>query len=495
MSLSDPSYIGFFAAVFVVFYLLPGGMARLVLLLVTSLAFYYKLSGLYISVLLSVAAIVYVGGLLVQRCTGAHTRQAIFLTALLTAVAPLIILKYLAFLCDSAGVEVPSLIAQLALPVGLSFFTFAALGYLIDVNLEIIRPEHNPLRLAVFVTFFPLITAGPIERGGRLLPQLDLALPFSSQRALAGLRLIFIGLVLKVLFADALAAPVATVFGAPESFLPLEKLIAVVIFPFNLYADFAGYSLIAIGCANMLGIDVQPNFRQPFLSPTIPEFWRTWHMSLSFWVRDYLFTPLRAHWRRTGQKGVIAATMLSFLIIGVWHGAGWPFVVLGLCFGTLAVGSLYTMKYRDAVYAALGVPPLMVRIIRAIITFFLVALVLVLFRASYFDDALQIYRDIFSLEMLNNVWTTIQFYLFHQGAGLEFHQAMPLDGTGTATNYWLDWGLIATIIAGDILVRNGITLARCPLPIQIVAYNVGLILIVYQWMSSSVAPPFLYYKF
>jgi len=138
---------------------------------------------------------------------------------------------------------------------------------------------------------------------------------------------------------------------------------------------------------------------------------------------------------------------------------------------------------------------LMVRIIRAIVTFILVALVLVLFRASYLDDALLIYRDIFSLEMLNNVWAAIQFYLFHQGAGVQFHQAMPLEGMGTVTNYWLDCGLIATIIAGDILVRNGITLTRCPLPIQIVAYNLGLALIVYQWMSTSVAPPFLYYKF
>src|SRR5258708_24681430 len=383
MSLSDPSYIGFFVVVFILFSLLPGGAARLVLLLAASLAFYYKLSGSYVSVLLLVAAITYAGALLLQRYPGGGHRRAIFWTALLAVIAPLVIFKYRAFLFESAGLAVPASIAQLALPIGLSFFTFVAIGYLIDVSLEVLTPERNPLRLGLFVSFFPLVTAGPIERGGRLLPQLDLASPLSSERALAGLRLIFIGLVLKVLIADPLAAPVAQVFGDPESSLPLEKFVAVIFFSFNLYADFAAYSLIAIGCAQMLGIDVQPNFRQPFLSPTIPEFWRTWHMSLSFWVRDYLFLPMRAYWRSTGHKGMIAATLLSFTILGVWHGAGWQFAIYGVAWGVLAVASLYTLRHRNALYAPLHVPPLLVCIIRPTITGLLVALVLLLFRANH----------------------------------------------------------------------------------------------------------------
>ena len=485
MSLSDPAYIGFFAVVFVLFYLLPGGTARLVLLLAASLAFYCNLAGVYVWVLLFVATTAYVGGLLLQQRVGKGSRL-VFVAALLVILAPLILFKYLGFLCDAVGITLPESIALLALPVGLSFFTFAATGYLIDVNLELLEAERNPLRLALFVTFFPLVTAGPIERGGRLLPQLDLALPLASERALAGLQLIFIGLVLKVLFADTLAAPVATVFGDPESSPPLEKFVAVVFFAFDLYADFAGYSLIAIGCAKMLGIEVQPNFRQPFLSPTIPEFWRTWHMSLSFWVRDYLFLPLRAHWRRAGHKGMIGATLLSFTILGVWHGAGWQFVFYGLAFGVLAVLSLYTIRYRDRAYAALGVPQPIVRIIRAIITFIVFALVLVLFRVSYLNDALLFYRDILSIDMLNNLWVTIKSGLFHHGEPLD----MPV-----VSAYWADWFLIAAIVAGDILVRNGYTLAKCPVSIQAIAYNVGLALIIYQWMSSSVAPPFLYYKF
>ncbi|HWB47779.1 MAG TPA: MBOAT family O-acyltransferase [Stellaceae bacterium] len=486
MSLSDPSFIGFFAAVFVLFYLLPGGTARLVLLLAASLGFYAYLSGAYLGVLLAVIAVTYAGGLALPSHVQGRRRQITFVAALLGILAPLVVFKYSAFLCQAIGFGTPHFVELLALPIGLSFFTFAAVGYLIDVNLDLAAPETNPLRLGLFVSFFPLVTAGPIERGGRLLPQFTFARPFSSDRALAGLRLIFIGLVLKVLFADTLAAPVAAVFGDPEGALPLEKFVAIVFFAFDLYADFAGYSLIAIGCANMLGIDVQPNFRQPFLSQGIPEFWRTWHMSLSFWVRDYLFLPLRAKWRRAGHRGMVAATVLSFTILGIWHGAGWQFAIYGSAFGVLAVASLYTLKYRDAVYARLGVPALAVRIIRAVITFILFALVLVLFRADYLDDALLFYRDIFSLGMLDNLWGVVAGGLFHHGAPLE----LPV-----VSAFWADWFLIAAIVAGDILVRNGYTLEKSPVWLQVVAYNVGLGAIVYQWMTSSVAPPFLYYKF
>jgi len=297
MSLSDPAFLGFFAVVFVLFYLLPGGTARLALLLAASLGFYFKLVGGYTAILLLVAAVAYLGALLLQRAPAGRWRTTSFVIALLTLLAPLVFFKYLGFLADAVSLSLPDSLADLALPVGLSFFTFAATGYLIDVYLGLLEGERNPLRLALFVSFFPLVTAGPIERGGRILPQLDLKRPMSAERSFEGLRLIFIGLVLKVLFANTLSAPVADIFGDPESALPLDKLVAIIFFAFDLYADFAGYSLIAIGCAKMLGIEIQPNFRQPFLSQSIPEFWRTWHISLSFWVRDYLFMPMRAKWR------------------------------------------------------------------------------------------------------------------------------------------------------------------------------------------------------
>ena len=183
---------------------------------------------------------------------------------------------------------------------------------------------------------------------------------------------------------------------------------------------------------------------------------------------------------------MVAATVISFTILGIWHGAGWQFVLYGFAFGVLAVGSLYTLKYRDAAYAWLGVPLPVVRVIRAIITFFLFALVLVLFQVNYLSDAWLFYRDIFSLSLLDNLWDGLRYALFHQGEAPN----LPL-----VTGYWADWFLIAAIVAGDLLARNGVTLWKCAKPIQAVAYNAGLAAIVYLWMSSSVAPPFLYYKF
>src|SRR5579862_4082272 len=186
MSLSDPAFLGFFAVVFVLFYLLPGGTARLALLLAASLGFYFKLVGGYTAILLLVAAVAYLGALLLQRAPAGRWRTTSFVIALLTLLAPLVFFKYLGFLADAVSLSLPDSLADLALPVGLSFFTFAATGYLIDVYLGLLEGERNPLRLALFVSFFPLVTAGPIERGGRILPQLDLKRPMSAERSFEG---------------------------------------------------------------------------------------------------------------------------------------------------------------------------------------------------------------------------------------------------------------------------------------------------------------------
>ena len=190
MSLSDPGYIGFLAAVFVLFYLLPAGMLRLALLVAASLGFYITLAQGYALILIMVVTVAFAGGTLLDRYPDSRRRRLIFVAVLVAAFAPLFFFKYLAFLFTALGRHPPSHLAKLALPVGISFFTFAAVGYLIDVYLTIIEPERNPMRLALFIAFFPLVTAGPIERGERILPQLALDLSFSSERALAGLRLI-----------------------------------------------------------------------------------------------------------------------------------------------------------------------------------------------------------------------------------------------------------------------------------------------------------------
>jgi alginate O-acetyltransferase complex protein AlgI len=491
MSLGDPQYLLFLGAAVIVFYLLRPGNMRIAWLLGASYLFYFELSRFYISILMLVTAIAFVGGLLLSHYRKAAHRGLLFSMFCIALLTPLIVFKYLAFLLGVAASLVaqpfsPSLLAVLAMPIGISFFTFAALGYLIDVYLDVIEPELSPLKFALFVAFFPLVTAGPIERGAGLLPQFDLATPFSSERALHGLRLIFIGLFLKVVCADRLLSGTSPMFDDPSAFIPVEKVLTMVQYAFYIYADFAGYSLIAIGSAALFGWRVRPNFQQPYLSTSIPEFWRNWHISLSSWVRDYLFMPLRMRMRRFREAGMVAALMISFLIIGLWHGAGWGFVLFGLMHGALAVASNYTLRTRDAAWSRAGVPAPAVQFWRTYFTFVLVMFTFVVFRANTLHDASVIYRDLLPDRVLHNAWQIAENQLLrpHRPSGFK-----------VITLRSSTWWIVAVIIIGDIAARKQMTLDKLPRALQFAAYNIGVLLIIYGWISAGGGQPFLYYRF
>jgi D-alanyl-lipoteichoic acid acyltransferase DltB (MBOAT superfamily) len=360
------------------------------------------------------------------------------------------------------------------------------LGYLIDIVLGISDPERRPLRFALFAGFFPLITAGPIERSEGLLPQLGLDITFSSEQALAGLRQIFWGLVLKLLFADALVDKANLIFRWPGRYIPLEELLGIIFFAFYVYADFSGYSLIAIGSAKMLGLEVRPNFRQPYLSTSVPDFWRNWHISLASWVRDYVFAPLRTSLRRSRNWGLVGAVVLSFAILGIWHGAGWNYLIFGLMHGLFVTGSIYTVGWRDKAWLRVGAPKSLVHVERVLVTFTLVLLTLVIYNSRSLGDALTIYSDLFSRTFLRNIGDGLSYLILGRGDPL-IMTAINLRDFG--------WWLIAMIVAGDILVRRGMTLDRCPRVVQFFAYNVGIALIGYHWMAAKAGQPFLYYKF
>jgi alginate O-acetyltransferase complex protein AlgI len=475
MSLSNPKYLLFLAIVVVLFYLLRPGRARGALLLIASYFFYFNLSSFYGLVLVVVTAVTYAAGILLSAHEHPWRRGVLLVGACVMVLAPLLAFKYLGFLLDVSA----SLLSfrsptasplTLMLPIGISFFTFAALGYVIDVYLEVVKAERRPLEIALFLALFPLVTAGPIERAGSLLPQFDFKTRFSSERAFAASRLVFLGLFLKVVCADNLVKPIDAIYAAPRDFIPVEKLFGVIHYMFYIYADFAGYSLIAIGSAMMLGLEVRPNFRQPFLSTTIPDFWRKWHMSLTSWVRDYFFTPMRMRWRRYPNLGLVAALMISFLIIGIWHGAGWGFALFGLMHGLLAVGSTYTLSIRTAAWARIGAPAAIVHINRIVWTFVLVMLTFVVYRANSISDAVHIYRDL----------------LFMRGDPTAFKVISFASWT---------WAIIALVIAGDIAVRNGLTLDKLPSLVQVVICSIGTVIIVYGWISNTAGQPFLYYRF
>lgn len=489
MPLSEPRYLLLLAAVCAAFYVLPKGRPRAAALLAASYMFYVNLSGLYALVLFFVTAVSYFGARFIAARKEPTRRGRLFAVCCAIVLAPLIILKYSGFLLSiGVGAIAPNapLLLGLVLPIGLSFFTFVALGYVIDVHLGVVEPEMRPIEFALFLAFFPLVTAGPIERAGSFLPQFDFHIPFQKERAFAAVRLIFYGMFLKVCLANSLLGPINTVLDGPRaSFVPEERVCALVYYMAYIYADFAGYSLIAIGSAKLFGLEVRANFQQPYLSTTIPDFWRRWHISLSSWVRDYLFTPMRMSWRRYRNLGFAAALMLSFLVIGIWHGAGWTFLLFGLMHGTFALASTYTLKFRDRIWQRMRTPAAVVEVWRIMCTNFLVLLTLIPYRAGTLGNAWPLYHDIFRLRFLHEVeYSIMQVIKF--GHYSDMHVITPTSWT---------WLIVAAILVSQLLERRQITLDRMPAILQIAAYNVGGALIVYGWIAYNAAAPFLYYRF
>ena len=482
MPLSDPLYLVFLLGVFLLFQALAPGAPRRWLLLIASYYFYLRLSGAYAVVLLFVTGVTFLGARALRQPALQKQGDLLFTVLALVILSPLLAFKYLAPFLEIAGGFVTALhrpeaaLAHLALPVGISFFTFVALGYLYDVYLEVIEPENEVCRLALLLAFFPLITAGPIERGS-FLSQFDFKSRFSAETALTGLRLILTGLVLKVIFADALSVPVNAVFDNPAKWPPLGLLIGVFDFAYFIYCDFAGYTLIALGSAKLFGLEVRPNFIQPFLSPTLPEFWRCWHISLSTWVRDYIFTPLRARWRRE-KWGMPAALFLSIFTIGIWHGAKWGYAVFGIMHATGMIVSSYTLKARDAYWKKIGVPEPLLYAARVVLTFSFVLMTYIFFRADTIHDALVFYRGIFSLELIGN--------------GVQvFAHTLKTNGPLFPATPWL---FILIVMAGDILARKKLLL-KFPVALQYIAYAWAVIAITAAWLDHYVAQAFVYNKF
>jgi len=372
------------------------------------------------------------------------------------------------------------------MPIGLSFYTFAALGYLADVALGVAAAERWPVRLALFCGFFPIVTSGPIPRTTRIMPQLDFNRLFTAERGMLAVTEILTGTAMKLWIADALGTTSAAVFADLAHSPPLEKFLATIFFAFQLYADFAGYSLIAIGSARLLGVDIPPNFRQPFLADSIPEFWRRWHISLLSWLRDYVYMPLYLSWREhLPRLASAAAIFVTLILVGIWHGAGWGFVVFGVVHGLLMIYGL-TLASRDRIWAWLKVPATLVLALRVPVTFCIVALTLVLIRARNLGEAVDIYGSIFSIRMLDNV---AGLFRAAPDPALAFRYIKP-------SEHGMDFVLIAALILGDLFARSEkLDFRALPAPARALFYTTCLMTALYQAISINAPKPFVYFQF
>lgn len=423
-----------------------------------SLGFYVNLDPGSWYVLVGVASIAYLGGLALSGLPNGGARRAVFLVLLPAALLPLLVFKYtgaayrfLPQVTDTAAQW--STMADFILPIGISFYTFLAVGYLIDVYVGGIPAERNAARFAAFICFFPHLTAGPIERARHLLPQLENLGRFEYDRAVAGLRAILVGLFLKIVVADTLAPYVDAVYSNPRQHGAVDLVLATVYFSFQVYADFAGYSLIAIGSARLLGIELLTNFAQPWLSQNLPDYWRRWHISLSSWFRDYVFIPLQFQTRRWGAYGLAAALVFTFILVGIWHGAGLKYAVFGLIHGVLVAYSTLTFTRRDKYWRSVGIPRSLLFVGRASATFLIVTATFVLFRAGSLSDAIWIYKAIVSgVESVRPVALTKP--LIAIVAVVAYDAFVTLVGDSKPFPRWLRWvgyyTAIACIIAASI---------------------------------------------
>ncbi len=383
----------FFVAVVAVYY----GMAprfRPMWLLGASCAFYMRWNASYI-VLIGLSAVVdYTCGRLLGRTDLSDgQRKAVLVTSLLTNLGLLFTFKYWGWFHDTVG-AVADLVGvayaepelQLLLPVGISFYTFQTMSYSVDLyKRKLAKPETNFIYFALYVVFFPQLVAGPIERAGHLLDQFRKIQVFDADRVLSGLQLAGWGLFKKVVVADRLAVYVDAVFGNVEVHNATTFLLATYAFAIQIYCDFSGYSDIAIGTARVLGIDLMRNFERPYFSTSITEFWRRWHISLSSWLRDYLYIPLGGN--RHGSGNTYRNLMITMLLGGLWHGASWNYVIWGGLQGGMLSASRVTLATRDAWSDRVGIPRWLRNGVRMVTCFHLVCFSWIFFRARTFDDA------------------------------------------------------------------------------------------------------------
>ncbi|MCL2462651.1 MAG: MBOAT family protein [Defluviitaleaceae bacterium] len=432
-------YIVFFIIVLVIYYILPHRL-RWVMLLIASLVFYMAWIPQYVLLILFDAFVGYIMAILIARAGDNRKKKKLFLVfALVSTFGILFFFKYLVFINRSLmalfgffGISYPVADFSILLPMGISFHTFQNAGYAIDVYRGDSKPERNFFKYALFVMFFPQLVAGPIERAGRLIPALFQKREFKIDNIQAGVKQMLLGYFKKVVVADRLAVLVNTVYNVPQYHRGLQSLIATFFFAFQIYCDFSGYTDIALGGAKCLGIDLMQNFRQPYLSASVGEFWRRWHISLSTWFRDYLYTPLGGI--RCSRRRQAFNIFITFAVSGLWHGADWTFVIWGLLHGLyqnietwLAVRFRFWGRKRG-------------RPVKIPLTFLAICFACIFFRANSVGDAFGIIGGLFAGAAQ---WGQRQF----------IYQA--LTGMGVSLlDFAVDIGLILAMIGMDLIGRD-----------------------------------------
>ena len=399
----------FFFIVVAVYFMTPGRF-RWTILLVASYGFYGAFKTKYLVFIIFSTLIAYFTALLMGREKEKSVRRTYLLISLACNLGLLLVMKYHNFFIDSLvtvlglfEIHYKSRFLKIVAPLGISFYIIQIVSYSIDVYRGQKSPEKHLGVFALYVAFFPKLLAGPIERAKQLLPQLHEVQRWDWERITGGLKLMVWGLFKKVVIADRLADLVGPVFANPSHYAGPSLVLVTVFYSFQIYCDFSGYSDIAIGISQVFGYKLMDNFNRPYTALSVAEFWRRWHISLSTWLRDYLYIPLGGN--RVIPARLYINLMVVFLVCGIWHGAGWTYVAWGLVHGFYLVFGLITRGPRAKISQAVGLHriPLIHKGIQVTTTFALVTIAWIFFRANSLSDAVYIlshmhtgWADIFS---------------------------------------------------------------------------------------------------
>jgi len=471
------AFLAFFAIVVLLYYAVPHRW-RWLLLLVASYYFYSAFQTKYVLLLAFSTLVAYGVGLALPSL---GRGKLILAAGIVVELSVLVIYKYFDFFAGSLegslatlqgldAIALPRL--GLILPAGLSFYTFSAISYMIDVHRGTVAAERHLGHLALYIAFFPKLLAGPIERAKPFLEQIVRPVSFTPPLVVAGLQLMLLGLFKKVVIADRLAEFVNAGFNNPAFQSPVTLLVAVYFYAFQIYCDFSGYSDIAIGAAAVLGIRLMENFKRPYFSRSVPEFWgKRWHISLMLWFRDYLYVPLGGN--RVSKPRWYLNQMIVFLVSGLWHGANWTFVVWGGLNGAYQV--LYFMTVRPRAGLSRYLPSWLWATLGLLLTFHLILLSWVFFRA----------------DSIGKAWTIISRIM----TSLSQYPALIASYNWT-NEFWLALGLIVVLLLFEICdeVRGFWQwLARRPTALRWGVYYAGIacLLVVGKWGVSQ----FVYMQF
>ncbi|MCE7869249.1 MBOAT family protein [bacterium CPR1] len=381
MTFNSLAFVLFFLTVTPVYWMLRG-QGRIYWLALASAYFYMYWNPYLILVIIFSTSVDYFAGLAMARSERKRPWLVLSLSANLGILSLFKYYDFLAASANSLGAQIPLL--GLILPIGISFHTFQAMSYILDLYAGRIQAERSYPRYLVYVLFYPQLVSGPIERAHQFLHQLAADRVFVSERVISGLRMMLWGFFKKTVIADRLALYVNPVYASPEQFVGPPLAVATVFFAFQIYCDFSGYTDIARGAARVMGYELMVNFRRPYFSVSVADFWRRWHISLSTWFRDYVYLPLGGN--RVSTARWAFNVMVVFLLSGIWHGANWTFAVWG------ALHGVYLLVERLLSRLSWKIP----RFVLILSTFVLVCISWVLFRAQSLEDAVYVLGHMFA---------------------------------------------------------------------------------------------------